>query len=340
MNKKYQVFISSTFDDLRDERRKVQDTILSMYQFPIGMEMFSADDEEQWKIIKETIDSSDYYVLIIGHRYGTVIESGKYAGISYTEKEYNYAVSKKIPVLAFLIDNNVPVLPKNIEVYIEKRRKLEEFINRVKKGRMVQWWSTKDDLANKVMNSLNKQINKNKRPGWIRSDSSNIVMIASIDKKLVGKYRVIYYSSLRRKKAEAIFSELEIFENGKAKFLNNSNMSSGGKPEYVYEGHCNCTDSNIYICFGSNVSNEKVFINLINSVGDHKRYIGLMFATSSNNIPVCVKVACIRNEIYNNVDNDLLREILMSKNKMFNNNAFILEDEAKLKFYSNDIFSN
>lgn len=65
-----------------------------------------------------------------------------------------------------------------------------------------------------------------------------------------------------------------------------------------------------------------------------------MFATSSNNIPVCVKVACIRNEIYNNVDNDLLREILMSKNKMFNNNAFILEDEAKLKFYSNDIFSN
>ena len=30
----------------------------------------------------------------------------------------------------------------------------------------------------------------------------------------------------------------------------------------------------------------------------------------------------------------------MSKNKMFNNNAFILEDEAKLKFYSNDIFSN
>ena len=55
MNKKYQVFISSTFDDLRDERRKVQDTILSMYQFPIGMEMFSADDEEQWKIIKEFI---------------------------------------------------------------------------------------------------------------------------------------------------------------------------------------------------------------------------------------------------------------------------------------------
>ena len=54
MEKKYQIFISSTYEDLKEERRKVQDTILSMYQFPIGMEMFSAADEEQWEIIQET----------------------------------------------------------------------------------------------------------------------------------------------------------------------------------------------------------------------------------------------------------------------------------------------
>ena len=43
-------------------------------------------DEEQWEIIKDTIDSSDYYVLIIAHRYGTIISEGPDAGISYTEK--------------------------------------------------------------------------------------------------------------------------------------------------------------------------------------------------------------------------------------------------------------
>ena len=48
LNKKYQIFISSTFIDLEEERKAVQETILSMYQFPIGMEMFSAGDEEQW----------------------------------------------------------------------------------------------------------------------------------------------------------------------------------------------------------------------------------------------------------------------------------------------------
>lgn len=51
MDKKYQVFISSTYKDLIEEREKVRDVILSMYHFPIGMEMFNAADEEQWEII-------------------------------------------------------------------------------------------------------------------------------------------------------------------------------------------------------------------------------------------------------------------------------------------------
>lgn len=104
MDKKYQVFISSTYLDLIPEREKARDVILSMYHFPIGMEMFSAADEEQWEIIKETIDSSDYYVLIIGKRYGSTIPNDKPdAGISYTEKEYRYALSQGIPILTFIV---------------------------------------------------------------------------------------------------------------------------------------------------------------------------------------------------------------------------------------------
>lgn len=170
MEKKYQIFISSTYEDLKEERRKVQDTILSMYQFPIGMEMFSAGNEEQWEIIQETIDSSDYYVLIIGYRYGSVIEKGEYAGISYTQKEFQYALSKKVPVLAFLIDDKVPVTPDKMENDVVKKQKLVEFKNEVKDGRMVEWWTSPEDLAIKVMNAFNKQISRGKRPGWIRAD--------------------------------------------------------------------------------------------------------------------------------------------------------------------------
>ena len=94
LEKKYQFFISSTYEDLKKERNKAIQAILTMNQFPIGMEMFSAADDDQWKIIKEAIDSSDFYILIIGNRYGSIEET---TGISYTEKEFDYAVEKKIP---------------------------------------------------------------------------------------------------------------------------------------------------------------------------------------------------------------------------------------------------
>lgn len=175
MEKKYQIFISSTYEDLKEERRKVQDTILSMYQFPIGMEMFSAGNEEQWEIIQETIDSSDYYVLIIGHRYGSVIEKGEYAGISYTQKEFRYALSKKVPVLAFLIDNNVSITPDKMEDDSVKKQKLDDFKKEAKDGRMVEWWTSPEDLASKVSIALTKQINRGKRPGWIRADAIDLV---------------------------------------------------------------------------------------------------------------------------------------------------------------------
>ena len=63
MDKKYQVFISSTYKDLMEARAKVRDVILSMYHFPVGMELFGAANEEQWQIISETIDSSEVSIL-------------------------------------------------------------------------------------------------------------------------------------------------------------------------------------------------------------------------------------------------------------------------------------
>ncbi len=169
-NKKYQVFISSTYKDLVEERKKVQEVILSMYQFPIGMEMFSADDEEQWETIKETIDSSDYYVLIIGHRYGSETSEG----ISFTEKEYDYAKSKNIPILSFIRNRDVALKDSERESSTEKNEKLIKFIKKSEDNKMCDYWTDKEELGTKVSVTLYKQILKNKRPGWIRSDNLNI----------------------------------------------------------------------------------------------------------------------------------------------------------------------
>lgn len=188
MEKKYQIFISSTFDDLKEERQKVRDAILSMYHFPIGMEMFSAADEEQWNTIKETIDSSDYYVVIIAHRYGSVIDSGINAGISYTQKEFTYAKKQGIPILAFLIDDSVAVTSDKVENDNSKKKKLKAFKEMAKKGRIVEWWTNGEELAKKVAIALGKEIQKRKRPGWIRANSNVVTDSKFFDKENVKKY--------------------------------------------------------------------------------------------------------------------------------------------------------
>jgi len=177
MNKKFQIFISSTYEDLKEERKKVQDAILKIHHFPIGMEMFSAADEEQWEIIKETIDSSDYYVLIIGYRYGSVIEEGADKGMSYTEKEYHYAVSQGIPILAFLVDEKkVAVTPDKMEQDSNKRKRLEKFkeIFTKRKIKMVDFWENSEDLKSKVVIALTNEFKRGNRVGWVRDDSLNV----------------------------------------------------------------------------------------------------------------------------------------------------------------------
>lgn len=98
MNPRYQIFVSSTFRDLRRERQAVLDAILELGHFPAGMEVFPAANATPWTLIDAIISESDYYVLIVGGIYGNTDE----AGLSYTEREYDLACEKGIPILAFL----------------------------------------------------------------------------------------------------------------------------------------------------------------------------------------------------------------------------------------------
>lgn len=164
--KKYQVFVSSTYVDLIHARKKIIETVLSLYHFPVGMEMFSADDSEQWDIIKETIDASDYYVIIIGHKYGSISPTG----ISYTEMEYDYAKSLNIPVLAFIRDRNALTKPDEREKDVANTERLELFIEKAKANKMCDFWDTIDDLATKVAIALPKVMRRTPRIGWVRGD--------------------------------------------------------------------------------------------------------------------------------------------------------------------------
>ena len=176
MSKRFQVFVSSTYDDLREERDHVIQAILGMGHIPVGMEMFSAADEEQWQTIKREIDNSDYYLLILAHRYGSVIEEE--GGISYTEKEYDYAVSQAIPRIGFVIDNNAEWKRDRIDDG-EKAARLQAFKAKVR-GRPVDFWMDKQQLATRVAIALPKLIANTDRPGWERGTEGGSQVAATI----------------------------------------------------------------------------------------------------------------------------------------------------------------
>lgn len=168
MEKRYQVFISSTFADLEDERRQVMESILRCGCFPAGMEMFPSLDMEQFTYIKPIIDGSDYYILIIAGRYGSITSDG----ISYTEKEYDYAVERGIPVLAFL-KRDIESIPANkTDGSKAAKKKLLAFRKKVEKNKLVSYWDNPDELATNIILSLHKAIEELPRPGWVRGNLS------------------------------------------------------------------------------------------------------------------------------------------------------------------------
>ncbi|MBT2773648.1 DUF4062 domain-containing protein [Halomonas sp. ISL-60] len=169
MEKRYQIFVSSTFADLQEERQQVIQALMEMDCIPAGMELFPAADEEQWEFIKRIVDDCDYYLLIIGGRYGSVTSEG----VSYTEMEYNYAVERGLRVIALLHDTPEELPAKKVEMETEAREKLATFRDKVATGRLVKFWNRPDQLPGLVALNLSKTIKMYPALGWVRADQGD-----------------------------------------------------------------------------------------------------------------------------------------------------------------------
>ena len=179
---RYQAFISSTYEDLKEERTEVAFAVLENDCFPAGMELFAASNKTQWDVIKKVIDESDFYILIVGGRYGcTEIEeyidaNGKIKKkeISYTEKEFDYALSKNKPIIAF-IHNDYRTLPyTKCERSAKKTRMLDNFLKKARDGRIIKKWKNKDDLRASALTAITKLIadEEIELKGWIPFDQA------------------------------------------------------------------------------------------------------------------------------------------------------------------------
>ncbi|MDB6027457.1 MAG: hypothetical protein JWM68_3680 [Verrucomicrobiales bacterium] len=171
--KKLQVFVSSTYSDLIDERQAAVEAILTAGHIPAGMELFTAGDESQMEVIKQWIDESDVYLLILGGRYGNIeVKSGK----SYTHLEYEYALSKNKPLFACVIKESAiepRVKAKGIKfVETDNSKLLNEFRAQVL-TKMSKFWEDSKDIKITVAETLSHLARRDDLIGWVRSSTQS-----------------------------------------------------------------------------------------------------------------------------------------------------------------------
>ncbi|SFC14688.1 DUF4062 domain-containing protein [Clostridium uliginosum] len=177
--KKLQIFISSTYIDLKEERQAAVEAILGSRHIPAGMELFKAGNTSQLETIKKWINESDLYMLILGGRYGSI---EPILGKSYTQIEYEYALEKGIPVFAVVLDDSFlyrKAADKSYEVFEkdnkEKYNEFKEFVM----TKIIKIVDDCKDIQIAIKDSIVELENDYPLCGWVRAseieDSTKII---------------------------------------------------------------------------------------------------------------------------------------------------------------------
>ena len=185
MERRHQVFISSTFSDLVEERAEIIQALLELDCIPAGMEMFPATNESAWDLIKGVIEDSDYYCLVIGGRYGSQDRDG----VGFTEKEYDYAISIGKPLMAFLHKSPTEIVSSRCEQSQDGKEKLTIFRKKVEGSHHCKYWSSPEELGGQVSRGLISLRKSNPSDGWVpgvyAQDEASRIELVTLRAKVV-----------------------------------------------------------------------------------------------------------------------------------------------------------
>jgi CheY-like chemotaxis protein len=147
-------FISSTYRDLTDYRKKTAEAVERLGQQGIRMEVFGARPEGATEVCRNEIDESDIFVGIYAHRYGFIPPG---CDLSITEMEYHYAIERKKPAFCFVIDEDYPWRPSFIDGE-PAQSKLKAFKGKINASLVRDTFTTPEELAFKVATSIGRYL--------------------------------------------------------------------------------------------------------------------------------------------------------------------------------------
>ncbi|HZG45117.1 MAG TPA: DUF4062 domain-containing protein [Allosphingosinicella sp.] len=261
MQKKYQFFVSSTFRDLVDERQDAIRSILDLGHIPAGMELFPASDTDQLEYIKKVIDECDYYILIMGGRYGSLDQEG----VSFTEREYDYAVDSNKTVLAFVHGNALSLPVAKSDTAPKMVQSLNDFRQRVMSGPLVREWTSRENLEPMVVKAVVKAISDYPAVGWIRGDAaaSETILSQVNDLRVENDTLKSEISKLRAEAKPALQGLAGLGESTSIRYT--YTRYYGGTPS-TENGHVELSWSEVLRAVGSNLSSpasaESIYLGL------------------------------------------------------------------------------
>ena len=170
-DRRFQIFVSSTFRDLREERKKAVEVVFERGHIPIALERFSAENESDRKVIERAIEDCQIYLLLLGHRYGELVPDTE---ISYTELEYEMAQRAGLLTLVLLMDpEEIKRHRKELDRDNERDRnelahfdRLEKFHRRVREH-FIQLW-TPEDFKYLCLKAIDDNIPKCDKRGFVK----------------------------------------------------------------------------------------------------------------------------------------------------------------------------
>jgi hypothetical protein len=151
------------------ERAAIQKALRRAGYFVAGMEDFTASPIDIWDFITELIDDSDYYLLVIAGKYGTLFPNSK---MSFTEKEYRYALERQKPCVALIHDQPGIIQAQHTDMGTKGKslQKFREFVasNNSASGR----WHNLEGLPNEALAAIRNAERSCPGVGWVRADKN------------------------------------------------------------------------------------------------------------------------------------------------------------------------
>ncbi len=169
LDKRYQVFITTSGKEMQPERMVVSQTLIGMGFFSWGLEQRTPLSTA---FARRQIDDCDYVLLLLGSQYGEQSVSG----VSYLNLEYIYAVTKQKPIIVFMHES-----PDSREAYLKEenpvlKNKFNEFRNQLQKEvEQVITYRTLRDLELAVRSYLPQMLERYPVVGWVRPQSIQVL---------------------------------------------------------------------------------------------------------------------------------------------------------------------